>query len=151
MKAAASATAGAVPDPEVVGLLPLEAIMPELMAYLDEVLPADALSQPERFLEQVAAGSGGGILSLGLLGALWATSSGLTAVMYTLSAVYNTEETRPFWKVRLMAMAMTIGLAGFSMASIALVLYGEYIGRWIADLVGLGRLFVLAWSVLQWP
>ena len=135
----------------LLGLLPLEQIMPELMASLRSVLPADALSLVEKYLQQVVRGSGGDILSLGLLGALWASSSGVTAIMEALNAVYEAKEVRPFWKVRLIAIAMTIGLAGFIILSTTLVLYGEHIGVWIANIVGLGWLFTSAWLVLQWP
>jgi membrane protein len=135
----------------LLGLLPLEEIMPQLFQRLSDVMPADALSILERYLSQVVQGSGTGILSLGVLGALWATSSGLTSIMDALNAVYNVTDTRPYWKARLIAIAMTIGLAGFIIVSTVLVLYGEHIGKWVADQVGLGWLFVTAWTVLQWP
>jgi membrane protein len=133
------------------GLFPLERVMPELMAYLRTVLPSDALSLLQRYLDNVVKGSGGDILSLGLLGALWASSSGVTAIMEALNVVYGAEETRPFWKVRVIATLLTIGLAGFIIVSMTLILYGARIGEWITDIVGLGWLFLIAWNVLQWP
>ena len=135
----------------LMGLFPLQNAMPELMAYLQNVLPEDALSLVQKYLEQVVHGSGGGLLSLGFLGALWASSSGVTAVIESLNTVYGARESRPFWKVRLLAILLTIGLAGFIIMSITLVLYGEHIGSWIANFVGLGWLFELAWVILQWP
>ncbi len=61
----------------LIGLFPLKQTMPELMQYLRTVLPADALSLLEKYLENVMQGSSGDILSLGLLGALWASISNL--------------------------------------------------------------------------
>ena len=135
----------------LMGLFPLQNAMPELMRYLQNVLPEDALSLVQKYLEQVVEGSGTGLLSLGLLGALWASSSGVTAVIESLNAVYEAKETRPFWKVRLVAILLTIGLAGFIILSITLILYGEHIGSWLANFVGLGFLFEVAWIILQWP
>ena len=135
----------------LIGLFPLKQTLPELMLYLQTVLPTDALSLLERYLDSVARGSSTDILSLGLLGALWASSSGVTAIMEALNVVYGAKETRPYWKVRVVATLLTIGLAGFIIISTTLVLYGERIGEWIADFVGLGWLFVIAWKVLQWP
>lgn len=135
----------------LLGLFPLEQVLPELMIYLRTVLPADALSLLQKYLDSVVTGSGSDILSLGLLGALWASSSGVTAIMESLNVVYDAEETRPFWKVRLVAALLTIGLAAFIIISITLILYGARIGEWIADIVGLGWLFLLTWNVLQWP
>lgn len=135
----------------LIGLFPLKETMPELMLSLRTVLPADALSLLEKYLDNVVKGSSGDILSLGLLGALWASSSGVTAIMESLNVVYSAAETRPYWKVRLIATLLTIGLAGFIIASTTLVLYGARIGEWIAGFIGLGWLFVIAWNVLQWP
>ena len=136
----------------LMGLFSVENFMPELMSYLRNVLPADALSMVQRFLTQVAEGSGANILSIGALGALWASSSGVTAIMDALNVVFDVkEDRRPFWRVRLTAIVLTIGLAGFVILSLALVLYGPTIGRWIADLMGFGVAFTWLWNVLQWP
>jgi membrane protein len=136
----------------LMGLLSVQRFMPELMSYLRNVLPADALSMVERFLSQVAEGSGANILSLGALGALWASSSAVTAMMDALNVVFDVkEDRRPFWRVRLIAILLTMGLAGFVIMSLALVLYGPTIGRWIADRMGFGIAFTGIWNVLQWP
>lgn len=136
----------------LMGVFSVQNYLPELMSYLRQVLPNDALSMMERFLRQVAKGSGANILSLGGIGALWASSSGMTAIIDALNVVYGVKtDSRPFWRVRLTAMALTIGLAGFVILSLTLVLYGAGIGAWIADLVGLGRVFIAAWNLLQWP
>jgi membrane protein len=136
----------------LMGLLSVERFMPELMSYLRDVLPADALFMVERFLTQVAEGSGANLLSLGALGALWASSSGVTAIMDALNVVFGVkEDRRPFWRVRLIAILLTIGLAGFVILSLGLVLYGSTIGRWVAELMGFGVAFTWMWNVLQWP
>ena len=135
----------------LLGLFPLQPIIPELLAYLREVLPADALSLLEKYLQQVVEGSGGSLLSLGLVGALWATSSGLTAIMDALTVVYDTKETRTLWKIWVTALAMTIGLAGFIILSAALVLVGEHIAQGVANFLGLGELFTIGWMIVQWP
>jgi len=135
----------------LLGLLPLQPIIPHLLASLRDVLPADALSLLEKYLQQVMEGSGGSLLSLGLLGALWASSSGLTAVMDALTVVYDTKETRTVWKIWATAIAMTIGLAGFIILSTALVLAGEHIAEGVANLLALGEFFTIGWIVVQWP
>jgi membrane protein len=136
----------------LMGVFSAENSIPELMSYLRQVLPNDALSMVERFLKQVAEGSGTNILSLGGVGALWASSSGMAAIMDALNVVYGVKtDSRPFWRVRLTAIVLTIGLAGFVILSLTLVLYGPSIGAWIADFVGLGWAFIVAWNLLQWP
>ena len=135
----------------LLGLLPLKPVIPQLLAYLRDMVPADAVSLVEKYLQQVVEGSGGSLLSLGLLGALWASSSGLTAIMEALNVVYDTKETRTYWNIRVTAIAMTIGLAGFIILSTALVLAGEYIAEGVANLLGLGEVFTIGWTIVQWP
>lgn len=136
----------------LMGLFSVQSYMPELMSYLRNVLPADALSMVKRFLDQIAEGSGANVLSLGALGALWASSSGVTAIMDALNVVYDVkEDSRPFWRSRLTAILLTLALAGFVILALTLVLYGSSIGSWIADFVGLGHAFAWAWNILQWP
>ena len=136
----------------LMGLFSVQNYMPELMSYLQNVLPADALSMVRRFLIQITEGSGANILSLGALGALWASSSGVTAIMDALNVVYDVkEDSRPFWRSRLTAIVLTLALAGFVILALTLVLYGSTIGSWIADFVGLGSAFAWTWNTLQWP
>jgi membrane protein len=72
--------------------------------------------------------------------------------MDALNVVFGVkEDRRPFWRIRITAMLLTIGLAGFVILSLALVLYGATIGSWIASLFGLGVAFTSLWNVLQWP
>ena len=69
-----------------------------------------------------------------------------------MNAVYGVkEDSRSFWRVRFTATALTIGLAGFVILSLTLVLSGPRIGLWIAQSVGLGEVFTWAWNLFQWP
>ena len=136
----------------LMGLFSVQSFMPELMSYLRNVLPADALSMVAAVSDPGGRRGELNILSLGALGALWASSSGVTAIMDALNVVFGVkEDRRPFWRVRLTAIVLTIGLAGFVIMSLALVLYGPTIGRWIADLMGFDVVFTWIWNVLQWP
>ena len=135
----------------LMGLFPINASTSEFMRFMQTMLPGDAFSLIQKYLDHVVQGSGGDLISLGILGALWASSSAVTAITEALNVVYGAQETRPFWKVRLMGIALTIGLAGFIILSTALALYGGSIIEWTAELFGLGWAFALTWKLLQWP
>ncbi|NGZ94534.1 MAG: YihY/virulence factor BrkB family protein [Nitrospira sp. WS110] len=135
----------------VLGLFPINTSTSALLQYAEEILPKDALSILQRYLDNVVQGSGTEILSLGILGALWVSSSGVTAIIDALNVAYDAPETRPFWKVRLTGILLTIGLAGFVILSAVLVVYGDQLAEWASDLFGLGMFFVMTWKVLQWP
>lgn len=135
----------------IVGMLPLENVLPQLMDSLQTVLPADSMRLVEDYLQQVQEGSGTGILSLGMLGALWAASSGVVALMAALNVVYEVKEYRSFLKARLVAIGLTFGTGVFVTASIFLIIMGGRVSQWIAEWVGFGDLFVMTWTLMQWP
>ncbi|MGE0645011.1 MAG: YihY/virulence factor BrkB family protein [Nitrospira sp.] len=135
----------------LLGLFPVNTSTSALLQYAEEILPADALGILQRYLDNVVQGSGTEILSLGILGALWVSSSGITAMIDALNVAYNATETRPFWKVRLTGIVLTIGLAGFVILSAVLVVYGDKLAEWASNLFGFGTFFVMTWKLLQWP
>jgi membrane protein len=71
--------------------------------------------------------------------------------MDNLNRAYDVEEGRPFWKVRGIAILMTIGINIFIALSMTLLIFGPQIGGWIASQVGLGTVFETIWNILRWP
>jgi membrane protein len=135
----------------LLGYLPIPNLLDRLMDMLGQMLPGQALQLVQDNLHELVSGERGGLLSFGLLAALWTSSSALTAIMDSLNRAYDVEEGRPFWKVRGLAILLTVGLSVFIIVSIVLLTFGPQIGGWIADQMGLGRVFQMAWNVLRWP
>ena len=135
----------------LLGYLPLPNLMDRLMEMLGEMLPGDALRLVQDNVRDLVTNERGGLLSFGILAALWTSSSAVTAIMDGLNRAYDVEEGRPFWKVRLFAILLTVGLSLFVIASLVLLTFGPQIGGWIADQVGLGGVFQTTWNLLRWP
>ncbi len=135
----------------LVGMLPIQPIFPRLMTYLHKILPQESLLIVKDHLQQITQETGSGVFSLSLLGALAAASWGMLAIMDTLNTVYNVKESRAIWKSGVTAVFLTIGAAVFVIVSITLILVGESLSQWIADVVGLSWVFTFWWTVLQWP
>jgi membrane protein len=121
-----------------------------LFHWLARVAPSPEVSALlTTTLDQVSHG-GGARLSLSLLVAVWAASSGMLAVARTLNAACAAEETRPWWSRRLSAMGLTVGFAVLIICALAVMFYGHQIGEELADQLGLGPAFVTVWHVLRW-
>jgi membrane protein len=135
----------------LLGYLPVPNLMDRLMEMLAQMLPGEALQLVQDNLHELVTSQRGGLLSFGILAALWTSSSAITAIMDSLNRAYDVQEGRPFWKVRGLAILLTIGLSLFIIVSLVLLTFGPQIGGWIADQVGLGRVFQIAWNVLRWP
>jgi membrane protein len=82
--------------------------------------------------------------------ALWGASRGASSLMGALNAMFNQRETRPWWKRQLIAIAVTLGVAGLAVVALALLVIGPAAGHWLADRFGLGHAFDLTWSIGRW-
>jgi membrane protein len=123
----------------------------KLLVYVAALMPASAFLLVHNTLDEVSAASGKGKLSFGLLAALWAASNGLGAISETLNIAYNVREKRPWWKVRLICIGLTVALAILILAALAIVLYGGTIGEALATRYGFSNLFTIVWKIVQWP
>ncbi|HVF55781.1 MAG TPA: YihY/virulence factor BrkB family protein [Pyrinomonadaceae bacterium] len=122
-----------------------------LFDYLSQVLPGSASKLVSETMLEVSTNSGGGKVSFGILAALWAASNGMGAVSESLNVAYDVKEERPWWKVRLTTIGLTLALALLIISALVLVLFGHDIGEAVAGRFGLGTAFEFGWKVLQWP
>lgn len=123
----------------------------ELLAYIGQVMPPSASELVYRTISEVTEGKSGGKLSFGILAALWAASNGMGAISQTLNIAYSVKETRPWWKVRLITIGLTVAISVLIISALTLVLYGGRIADAVAGVYGLGTVFKLMWNILQWP
>jgi membrane protein len=135
----------------LLGLLPVPDLWGTLMSYAAQVLPGDAATLVNRTVNEVLRGASGSLLSVGALAALWGASSGMVSIVIALNVAYDVTDDRPWWLRRLIAVALTMAFSVFTLVALLLLVFGERIGEAIAIWFGLGQVFALAWSVLQWP
>jgi membrane protein len=131
-------------------LFPFELIQ-DLLSSLALVAPPEVLSIIRDQITKIATGDDRGILTIGIVGAVWSSSAALGAMIDAMNRAYDVTESRPWWKVRLIAMALTIALAAFILVSSLLVLVGPMVAEWLGRYAGYGVAFEWAWKILQWP
>ncbi|HEY6362574.1 MAG TPA: YhjD/YihY/BrkB family envelope integrity protein [Vicinamibacterales bacterium] len=131
---------------------PITTLIDDMFRTLSGFVPPEVLTIITDQIKKISEGEQTGLLTLGMLAALWSSSAAMTAVIDTLNRAYDVEEGRPWWKVRLFAIALTIGVALFILVSFALVLVGPRVAELIADRsAALGPVFEWSWKILQWP
>ena len=135
----------------LLGYLPIPNLMERLLATLATLLPGEVVTLLQDNIRQLVTEQKGGVLSFGILAALWASSSAVVALMDALNRAYDVQEGRPWWKVRGLALLLTIGLSFFIVLAMVLLIFGPQLGNWLASLVGLGKVFGLLWNILRWP
>jgi membrane protein len=130
---------------------PIERVTDEVMRGLGNVAPPDVIKLITEQMRRISDSDQGGLLTLGILGALWSSSSALVGLISALNTAYDIREGRAWWKVRLLAIGLTTALAIFLLISSTLVLAGPEIASKLANMFGLGAVFTWTWNILQWP
>jgi membrane protein len=123
----------------------------KLITYLGSVMPGSALQLVITTIDEVTKARGGGKLWFGLLASLWAASSGFNALAQALNSAYDVPETRPWWKLRLISIALTVAIAVLIVSALVIVLYGGRLGNFLATWAHEDFAFTVVWKILQWP
>ncbi len=130
---------------------PLEHFVDRMVATLAGVVPGDIIRIVQDQVRKISEGNNGGLLTFGVLAALWSSSAAVMGLIDALNHAYDIEEGRAWWKVRLLSLGLTLGLAAFILIAFALVLVGPTAAEYIARVTGLGPVFAWIWKILQWP
>jgi len=88
---------------------------------------------------------------IGFFGAVWAASGAMGSVIKAMNRANELQETRPIWRVRLIAILLVV-LTGIATAGVfLLIVVGGSLGDAIAKKAHLGGVFDWTWAVLRWP
>jgi membrane protein len=90
-------------------------------------------------------------LTVGVIAALWAASGATASIIKAVNRAFDLEETRPFWRVRLLALALVAMIGLVTAAVFVLIVFGGPIGDAIAKRADLGSKFTVVWNALRWP
>jgi membrane protein len=125
----------------------------EVLGYFQQVMPEQAYNIIETFTANIISGQAQapGLFTFGILFTIWAASGAFAALINALNRAYDVQETRPFWKVRGLAILMTLGLSVLILIGVLLLVFGPQIGQTIADVFGLEKTFLLVWGIARWP
>ncbi|WDY56721.1 YihY/virulence factor BrkB family protein [Pseudomonas sp. PSKL.D1] len=134
----------------LIGFLHLPDFFSWLRLQSELVLPPQALEQVNPVIDQLQQ-SKGGLLSVGIVIALWTASAGVRLMMSAMNAAYDVPEGRPVWKRIPLSVIYTVGIAGMLLAAAALMVLGPQVMEWIASQVGLQEVVVTVWTILRWP
>src|SRR5215831_5403563 len=122
-----------------------------LFNYLSQVMPSSAFDLIDKTMLEVSRASGAGKLSFGLLATLWASASGVGAMMESLNTVYNANETRAWWKKRLIALGLTVALSILIIGAVIVIFGGSKIAEYLGAHYGFSDALIMTWKILQWP
>ena len=138
----------------LVGLLAdPERVTRVLTNTIAELGPSTAASTFQGPIESITSnrGAAGLMFVVGIVAALWSSSSYVSAFTDACNSIYDVQEGRPFWKLKPLQLAITfvlIMLAAF--VALALVLSGPIVGA-LGSALGIGDTALTAWRFAKWP
>jgi len=130
---------------------PLGNVTDDVASSLGPFVSPQVLELIQEQMRRLANNENGGLLTFGVAAALWSSSAALVSIVGALNRAYDIEEGRPWWKVRLVAIGLTLGVAVIVLVALSLVLGGPALAERLGQTTGWGAPFEWAWLVLQWP
>jgi len=121
----------------------------EMMDRFGGAVPEDARSLLITELDHVLGSQHPGLLSIGLLAAVWAASGGMGATMRSMNHAYDVKETRPFWKRTALSVGLTLLTGAFFTTAFVLAVAGDAVSKAIASELQLGNQLVVALLVAR--
>ncbi|MBJ6725018.1 YihY/virulence factor BrkB family protein [Geomesophilobacter sediminis] len=131
----------------LIGYLPIPNLMQYIMDQAGQLLPKEAFNLFADNLRALFMKKKGGLLSLGVVLALWSSSSAVTSIMDVMNRIYEVKEGRPFYQQRIEAVLLVFTLAFLFLVSLALLMFGTQIGSWVAVTMKLGNVLEVTWDI----
>ena len=119
---------------------------------LQQVVPNEGWSLIGSVIKDVVfAENAPGLMSIGALLAIWAGSNVFSALIDALNAAYDVQESRPWWKKKLMAVASVLVVGVAILVSTVMILGGDKLAAWISDRLTLSDGVQTAITYVQVP
>jgi membrane protein len=130
-------------------------VVENLRDLINRRAPSDTREMLLRLVDNAVARVGGSTASLGAvltaLLALWAASNAIGILITGFNRAYGVGEDRSFVRRKGIQLGLTLLLVLFINLAFALLVFGQQIGDWIANKVGLGSVFDSVWGIARWP
>jgi len=116
---------------------------------LGTLMPADAYEIFRDIIDQTINNSSGTLLTFGVIFALWSATTGVSYLIRGVNRAYDQEETRPFWKTKLVSLLITLELSFVIIASMILIVFGGILGSQFFGFLGFSEEFSMIWDYLR--
>lgn len=128
----------------LIGYLPVKT--GDVIGLIEQYAPEDTMS----VIEETLKTGNRGLLSFGIIAALWSASNGVNAIVRAFNHAYEVKENRSFIMIRLTSLLLTAAMVFTILVALLLPVFGRAIGHFIANLDGTPDMFLTAWSALRW-
>jgi len=132
---------------------------PTVISYIEFILPDDLHHYLLPTIIKVLSNSNKGILSVGIIVALWAISRGLNIVQMTMNEAYGLDVNSLFVEKtflnyiirRALAFVTTLMLLLIGVAAIVTFTFGQLLLNWLIPILRINSTLIDAFSRWKWP
>jgi membrane protein len=135
----------------LVGALGLFHLFDDLEQLLDPIAPNGVIKFISSLQQDSGEGASAAAFAIGLIAAVWVASGAMGSVIKAVNRAYELQETRPFWRVRAVAILLVVTTGLTTAGVFLLIVVGGDLGDAIAKKAHLGGAFHWTWAVLRWP
>ncbi|WP_240377581.1 YihY/virulence factor BrkB family protein [Bacillus piscicola] len=122
----------------------------DAVAFIHNNLPSEIASILEENIVSLVNTPQGGLLTIGIIGALWTASNGINAFIKAANDAYEIDETRSFIMVRLLALGLTLGLIASLAVAMLLPVFGNVLLNAAESIFNLAEPLLTVMQVLRW-
>jgi len=108
----------------LVAYLPLKYNPDEILFFIAQAIPPSTYEVLKETLADILKNQRSGLLSIGFFSALFFSTSGFHNLMDLLNKFAYEDETRPFWKQRLLAIGLSLFISVLILVSVLMVTVG---------------------------
>ena len=123
----------------------------QIIDLLGTTMPPDATRLVRPQIEHVVGARNPGLLSLGILGAIWTATGWASAIIKAMNRAYAVQETRPFWQRYLLAFGLMLLTSSVLVGAFVLFVAGQVFGGQVAAAVGLEGVVQIVVDLIRWP
>jgi membrane protein len=134
----------------LLGYVPIPHLFEGLLKLMARLIPGDGMTLVRNIVQDVSSHKHTHFLTFGLVFTLWTASSGFSAIIDGLDLVYRVRETRPVWKIRPIALGLTVLAGSLLLGALVLMIEGTHFGIWVTGRFNLNPAVLAAWRYLRW-
>ncbi|MBW4494092.1 MAG: YihY/virulence factor BrkB family protein [Oscillatoria princeps RMCB-10] len=140
----------------------LQSTLNQLARQLGKFAPLEVQTLIRGFISEITVSKNQSLFSISFFGAIWAFSGAISAAIAALDQIYRIppERARPFWKAKLVSLALSVGTILLLIAASALVFVSDLIVQMVAEQscrfdpnisCKLVPTFLSVWRLFSWP
>src|SRR5579859_2306096 len=132
----------------LLGYVPVPHLFEGLLSLMAKLVPGDGMSLVRNILSDVS-NQHAHFLTLGLVFTIWTASSGFAATIDGLNLVHRVRETRPVWKMRPIALGLTLVAGSLLLVAVGLMVEGTVLGTWFTERFDLNPALLTTWRYFR--